>query len=290
MEKELYEFKKTEDDDTVKGRKPDNGYEPIDYLPVMKESSTEAAAKKSNSVLLAAVVVLAVCLLAGAAFFLRSKLIGAGSIDPESIVTLDRDINFSQVDSLETSAVDVLIKLENTSDQPIKSINYKILCNGDYFVNRMDDSNLFYAYGQIEPGDTGYMYSQIYVPEDTERKQGEIIIDSVEKGNDLGDYSIPKGKVTEFDEITDTYDVYILNPNDDDVNLRKSVVIAVAEDADSLAGAWGCSTQEDLHYDFIEAKKDANLKAAIHDPGFSVPISDRTYTAFIIEKEVIDVD
>ena len=285
MSNNLYSFKKPENDTTTKGGKPDNGYEKIDSVEIIADSKKPPV--RMSAIL---IVIAAICVIAGGILVIRSAIQGTAKASAVDVIELDHDINFSQVDNLETSAVDVLIKLENHTDSPIRSMEYKISYNEGTYHNRMDDTDTFFAFGQIGAGETGYMYSQLYLPSDTPREQGQISICSVEKGKDLGDYTTPSGQVTGFDEVTDSYDVYIMNPNDSDVNLRESVVIAVAEGSDSLADAWGCSTQESIALEYIGAKKDATLKGAIHDPGFGEPYDETLYRAFVIEKEVIGID
>lgn len=295
MSNDLYEFKKPVDDNTTEGGRPDTGYVQINNPgfgePAEPPHDNEEKRDFKKPLI---ICLLILCVLVGGAALIRFLLTSSSEVDVSQLTPETHDINFSHVDDLETSSVDVLIRVRNDSDKPIKSIKYRIQSNGNSFKNRLDDSNLFYAIGQIEPKTTGYMFSQIYIPGDTPQKQGEIIIDSAEKGKDLGDYQVPSGQITGFNSAVDSYDVWILNPNKDDVNLRESVVIAVAEDCDSLAGAWGCSTQQDLMIDRIPAEQDVTLTNAIHDPDFSDKYTskdkDKKILAFVIEKEVIGVE
>ncbi len=207
------------------------------------------------------------------------------TIETSDISVLDRDINFSQVPDLDSAPVDVLLKVKNSGDSPLKAVDYKIVYEGDAFTNRDGNEGKFYAYGYVKPGETGYLYGQISVPEGTPRKQGNISILTAYAGKDLGDYQMPSGKVVQFNPDPDTYDVSIRNPNGDDVHRGRSIVIAVIRDSEKLAGAWGCGAVNET----IPAGEEVVLKDAIYDPGFTYKITDKEYTAFVIDKDILGI-
>ena len=207
------------------------------------------------------------------------------AIDKSEVSVLGRDINFSQVPDLDSAPVDVLLKVKNTGNVPLKAVDYKITYEGNAFSGRDGKEGKFYAYGYVKPGESGYLYGQIAVPEGTPRKQGDVSIISAYAGKDLGDYQMPSGKVVQFNPDPDTYDVSINNPNSSDVHKGRSVVIAVVRDSNKLAGAWGCGMVNET----IPAGEEIVLKDVIYDPGFSYKITDKEFTAFVIEKDIIGI-
>ncbi len=195
------------------------------------------------------------------------------------------DINFSQVNDLDSQPVDVLLKVKNGSTVPVKSVDYSINYSGTVFKNREDGGNQFNAYGYIKPGETGYLYGQIEVPSDTPQKQGDIIIKKATQGKNLGDYQMPYGEIVNFNKEPDTYDVSIKNPNNRTVKPKSSIVIAVNDDKDTLNDAWGCGVLQDT----IGENEKMVLTDVIHDPGFRYRWDEYHYSAFVIEKDIIGI-
>ena len=129
------------------------------------------------------------------------------------------------------------------------------------------------------------MYGQIKVPSDTPQKQGDIIIKTATKGDNLGDYEMPYGEIVNFNKKPDTYDVSITNPNNSPVHPDNSIVIAVIDDKDTLNDAWGCGVVKDT----IGENESMILTNVIHDPGFRYRWDEHHYSAFVIEKDVIGI-
>lgn len=208
------------------------------------------------------------------------------SVEAADIEVVGRDINFSQVDDMETAPVDVLLMLTNNSDSPVKAVDYTISYDGDLFENRVSGGTEFSACGYIRPGETGYMYGQAFLPGNTPRKQGSIEICDAQECEDLGDYELPYGEVTAFNEEPDTYDVSVYNPNGSDVAPGSSIVIAYIANRTDLADAWGCGIVNEP----VAAGEEAVLTNAIYDPGFGETIYDEHYSVLVIEKDVLGLE
>ena len=253
--------------------------------------------KRRNKKMIYALVSLIMVLLVGAALLItianRSELKDEGGLDffsddniAEDLEIVNSDINFSQVRNLDKTPVDVLIKVANNSDEPVKSIDFSIKYNGEPFENRVSGGTDFTAIGYIKPGDTGFLYGQITVSSDTPRMQGIITIEDAEPCEDLGDYEIPYGSISGYNKATDSYHVEIYNPNDSDVIEGRAIAIAYIEGFDTLMDAWGCGVVSET----IPAGEKLDLKDVIHDPGFAYTIYDKHYTVLVIDKDMIGVD
>ncbi len=252
---------------------------------------------KRNKKLIYAFLVIIVALIAGISMKIihdnRSELEEEGGLDifsktdiAEDLEVVNSDINFSQVENLDASPVDVLLKIANNGDKPVKSVDYSIKYNGELFENRVSGGTVFNAFGYIKPGEIGYLYSQITVPSDTPRTQGSISIEAAEECEDLGDYVMPYGSIAGYNQVPDTYDVEVYNPNDSDVSAGRAIVIAYIEGFDTLMDAWGCGVVSEP----VAAGEKVILNDAIHDPGFAYTIYDKHYSVFVIDKDVIGID
>ena len=201
------------------------------------------------------------------------------------ITITDYDINYSQVDNYDTAPIDVLLRIENKNTVPIRKITYRIKQQSKYVKNRVTGGDTFEAYGYIKPGEMGYFYGQITIPDTSSSKQGKIRVVSTEAAPDLGGYVQPEGYIVGYLEEPEKYDVEIQNPNSTTVKADTALVIAVREDVRSLADTWGCGV---LKQD-IPAGADVVLKDAIVEPGISEFEMD-AYRVFIIDKKIIGLN
>lgn len=233
------------------------------------------------------IAIIAASLLFVALAFIGYNLFLSNSVSPDDIEIISKDVNFSQSRNFEADGVDVLFKIKNNSDEAIKGIDFKLTLGDTELENKQNNEKEFDAFGYIEPESIGYMYSHIYVDKNAKKNakkgdNGTAEITEVKSIEKLENYEMPYGSVTDFDKLTDSYDVVITNPNDESVGCENSIVIAVISYADELEGAWGCGKMD---YD-LEGNAQEYYSKVIYDPGFKYNYSN--YDVFVIDRDYID--
>ncbi|MBQ3291239.1 MAG: zinc ribbon domain-containing protein [Mogibacterium sp.] len=199
------------------------------------------------------------------------------------------DINFSQAGDIDGSGVDFLIKINNSNDYAVNSVDFKFYQNDKAVTNTKDNTDMFMAYGYIKPHSTGYMYCRMHVPSSTERNRGKVKLKGAYKV-DLGDYEIPYGTVEDkhVNGNKDYYDVEIHNDNSTDVSANAKVIV-VCEGRDSanypLADSWGCGDLEEV----IGANDSVYLTDVIDNPGMSHYGENNSPVAFVIDRTALGI-
>ena len=280
--------------------------EMVDYIPIMSNEYDHPEPRSGGSATKKILIVCAAVILGlgiGVAAFLgmssSDEQGGSDEAEAEDVaiaMTVDDiqverfDVNFSQITnqtvkrsmSFETDGLDVLIRIKNNSeDEILRGISFKYKQNGREIESVVNENNTFNAYGLIEPGETGYMYSKIMIPNSTDREQGDIQpVEIISVGNPDG-YELATGTVGSINKETDAYDVRVVNNTSNTLHTGASV-IAVMEGVDNLGAAWGAGI---LDAD-IEPGEEHLIRDALYNPGFDNE-DDKPYNVFVIDPQYL---
>lgn len=268
--------------------------------PVHSQQSRRTAKTKKLLLIVAAAVVV----FAGGFFGMSMVnnggfLFGDGSkvtLTTDDIEVMTNDINFSQIDtsklqklSLGHDGVDMLIRVRNNGEEPLRAFTYRLKgkSSEEYLVNRDSDpeeyenTETFRAIGYVEPGEIGFMYTKLFLDDDTDKKATVEPIEITADGT-LGDYSCPTGEMIKFDDTWDTYPVEVTNENEEPIHEGATVLLLrkKLEKSRSLGANWGAgkisktidkdSTErldnEIYNPDIDDPKTPNKFKVIVYDP------------------------
>ena len=177
-------------------------------------------------------------------------------LSTDDIEVVDKDVNFSQLTrgnylnwTLDYNGVDILIKVKNNGQTPLRAFSYHLKQKGsdDLLINQGPEpeykgTKRFLAVGYVEPEDTGFMYTKLYLDNST-RKKDRMKVSPVEivAEGPLGDYELPTGRMTDFNKDADMYQVTVENDNDEPIHSGAAVLLLRKRlvNAKDLDGKWG---------------------------------------------------
>ncbi len=205
------------------------------------------------------------------------------------ISVLDHDVNFSQIThqeakrsmTFENDGVDCLIKVSNKGSSTVRSISFE--WRQFEPIRNVKGGEGFTAFGLIPPGKTGYMYSKLFIPNDTPGNNSGTIIPK--KINAIGNphkYRLGSGNLEDQHPERDTYDVSVVNDNEDNVLHKGATIIVRVKDSGDLVSAWGAGT---LSMD-IAPGDEVYLDDALYNPGIEAD-DDSDYVVNVIDPRYL---
>lgn len=217
----------------------------------------------------------------------------AVGLTPDDLEILTYDINYSQIThqeegktrpmSFEKDGIDVLMEVKNLGDDTLRSFDFHFNQYSEDVENVKDGGTTFTAWGLIEAGKTGYMYSKIHVPNNTPgQSQGKLRIAKVKATGNPDGFRPATGTIGSLNSSSDTYPVTIDNRTDLTLHRETSTVIAVERDTSSLGGAWGAGS---LNGD-IASGETQSVGQAIYNPGFN-SFDPSKFDVFVIDTEYL---